>query len=316
MDAKSPSGTDVYQTLNLVVRRHGKENNFKAVLETVRGLMAGTGSINRVIPPWLQPVLLGQGDPNAASYKSSTLQEYSRKTVGVANPDAALDYGDTFLNEEHVRASFPDAKVIVDGREEVAKEEKNDGKHRLNYRVRAIETDGKPTVEATSYPFLEHVKGNPVRFTPIQVGAIRSGLSSGLTVVVGPPGTGKTDVAVQIIASLYHSFPTQRTVVITHSNAALNDIFQKVMSRGDVEERYLLRLGGGNATNKFNPRFHKAGSRSLVSPNAASFCRSNCYQSRWASVVRLNEELMVLRPILVRRRSISTSTIRKRGSGL
>jgi intron-binding protein aquarius len=66
-----------------------------------------------------------------------------------------------------------------------------------------------------------------------------------LTVVVGPPGTGKTDVAVQIIASLYHSFPTQRTVVITHSNAALNDIFQKVMSRGDVEERYLLRLGGG-----------------------------------------------------------------------
>jgi intron-binding protein aquarius len=245
MDAKSASGTDVYQTLNLVVRRHGKENNFKAVLETVRGLMAGTGSINRVIPPWLQPVLLGQGDPNAASYKSSTLQAYSRKTIGVANPDAALDYGDTFLSEEHVRASFPDAKVIVDGREEVANGKDNNDKRRLNYRVRVIESDGKPTVEATPYPFLEHVKGNPVRFTPRQVGAIRSGLSPGLTVVVGPPGTGKTDVAVQIIASLYHSFPTQRTVVITHSNAALNDIFQKVMSRGDVNERYLLRLGGG-----------------------------------------------------------------------
>jgi intron-binding protein aquarius len=56
---------------------------------------------------------------------------------------------------------------------------------------------------------------------------------------------GKTDVAVQIIASLYHSFPTQRTVIITHSNAALNDIFQKVMIRGDIEERYLVRLGGG-----------------------------------------------------------------------
>jgi intron-binding protein aquarius len=55
----------------------------------------------------------------------------------------------------------------------------------------------------------------------------------------------KTDVAVQIIASLYHSFPTQRTVIITHSNAALNDIFQKVMLRGDVDERYMVRLGAG-----------------------------------------------------------------------
>lgn len=52
-------------------------------------------------------------------------------------------------------------------------------------------------------------------------------------------------MAVQIITSLYHSFPTQRTIVITHSNAALNDIFQKVMARGDIEERYLIRLGAG-----------------------------------------------------------------------
>jgi intron-binding protein aquarius len=44
---------------------------------------------------------------------------------------------------------------------------------------------------------------------------------------------------------LYHSFPTQRTIIITHSNAALNDIFQKVMIRGDIHERYMLRLGGG-----------------------------------------------------------------------
>lgn len=59
------------------------------------------------------------------------------------------------------------------------------------------------------------------------------------------PTPGKTDVAVQIIASLYHSFPNQRTVVITHSNAALNDIFEKVVLRGDVEEMSLLRLGSG-----------------------------------------------------------------------
>ncbi len=63
--------------------------------------------------------------------------------------------------------------------------------------------------------------------------------------VVGPPGTGKTDLVVQIIANIYHSFPMQRTVIITHSNAALNDIFEKVMARGDVDERHMIRLGAG-----------------------------------------------------------------------
>lgn len=38
---------------------------------------------------------------------------------------------------------------------------------------------------------------NSVRFTPVQVEAIRSGVNPGLTMVVGPPGTGKTDTAVQ-----------------------------------------------------------------------------------------------------------------------
>ena len=48
--------------------------------------------------------------------------------------------------------------------------------------------------------------------------AIRSGVNPGLTLVVGPPGTGKTDVAVQIISNLYHNFPEQRTLLVTHSN--------------------------------------------------------------------------------------------------
>lgn len=39
-----------------------------------------------------------------------------------------------------------------------------------------------------------------------------------LSQVVGPPGTGKTDVAVQIISNIYHNFPEQRTLLVTHSN--------------------------------------------------------------------------------------------------
>lgn len=45
-----------------------------------------------------------------------------------------------------------------------------------------------------------------------------SGVQHGLTMVVGPPGTGKTDTAVQIMHVLYHNQPEQRTLLITHSN--------------------------------------------------------------------------------------------------
>jgi intron-binding protein aquarius len=49
-----------------------------------------------------------------------------------------------------------------------------------------------------------------------------------LTVVVGPPGTGKTDVAVQIVHNLYHNFKDEKILVLAHSNAALDDIFGKI----------------------------------------------------------------------------------------
>lgn len=64
--------------------------------------------------------------------------------------------------------------------------------------------------------------------------------------VVGPPGTGKTDVAVQIITTLYHNYPQHKLLIVAHSNAALNDIFEKIMER-DVAPRHLLRLGSGES---------------------------------------------------------------------
>jgi intron-binding protein aquarius len=148
--------------------------------------MDGVASISRVMPSWLQLILLGCGDPTSASYKSNVVKQYARNTVGVANPDAPLDFGDTFLDEEHLRTSFSNSasevKIIDNG----------GSSGRCNYKIRSIEAngDGKTTIEATTYPFPSEAKGNPVRFTPPQVEAVRSGLSPGLTLVVGPPGTG------------------------------------------------------------------------------------------------------------------------------
>ena len=103
----------------------------------------------------------------------------------------------------------------------------------------------KSYIKSNRGPYPEDIPpSNMIRYTPRQIEAIRSGTNPGLTMIVGPPGTGKTDVAVQIIVNLYHNNPNQKILIVTHSNAALNDLFEKIMAR-DVAPRHLLRLGSG-----------------------------------------------------------------------
>ena len=52
---------DVYETFNVIMRRKPKENNFKAVLETLRDLM----NTHFVVPDWLHDLILGYGEPDA-----------------------------------------------------------------------------------------------------------------------------------------------------------------------------------------------------------------------------------------------------------
>jgi intron-binding protein aquarius len=90
------------------------------------------------------------------------------------------------------------------------------------------------------------------------VEAITSGTQPGLTIIVGPPGTGKTDVATQIINNIYHNFPSQRTLLIAHSNQALNQLFQKIIAL-DIDERHLLRLGHGEEDLETDANYSKHG---------------------------------------------------------
>ncbi|GAB1609948.1 RNA helicase aquarius [Argonauta hians] len=229
---------DVYETFNVIMRRKPKENNFKAVLETIRDLM----NTDCVVPDWLHDLILGYGSPDAAHYSK------------MPNQIATLDWNDTFLSVDHLKDSFPDCDVVVD----------TDTTPLPPFRLTMMadrppnqkgETGGKPAtrpvVKAEAHvvpnrgPYAySQPKRNTVPFTPTQIEAIRSGMQPGLTMVVGPPGTGKTDVAVQIISNLYHNFPDQRTLIVTHSNQALNQLFEKIIAL-DIDERHLLRLGHG-----------------------------------------------------------------------
>ncbi|CAN6697109.1 unnamed protein product [Malus baccata var. baccata] len=250
---------DVYGTFNILMRRKPKENNFKAILESIRDLM----NEYCIVPDWLHNIFLGYGNPSAAQWTNM--------------PDLleTVDFKDTFLDADHLKECFPDDQVCFTS---------PDGTENLNprppFRIKlpktirsstnalpgnkkssivSIMSDGpmensdsakeKIVVEAYTppdpgpYP-QDQPRKNTVKFTPTQVGAIISGIQPGLTMVVGPPGTGKTDTAVQILNVLYHNCPSQRTLIITHSNQALNDLFEKIMQR-DVPARYLLRLGQG-----------------------------------------------------------------------
>jgi intron-binding protein aquarius len=112
------------------------------------------------------------------------------------------------------------------------------------------------------------VRVNTVRYTPTQgmlsskalivVEAINSGSRPGLTVIIGPPGTGKTDVATQIISNIYHNFPEQRTLLIARSNQALNQLFEKIVAL-DIDDRHLLRLGHGEGSLNTEASFGKSG---------------------------------------------------------
>lgn len=253
---------DIYDSINVIIRRHARENNFRPILETIKRLALSDAAA----PSWLQDVFLGHGDPSASSYKrmSSRLK--------------SIDFRDTFLDWQHLIESLP-GKALEPSEEQessfsppyvldFSSAEQAPESRPAKKRKRKDDESPKDAVEAIKvstykppnngpYP-MDLPKLNKIRFTPAQIDAITSGTQPGLTVIVGPPGTGKTDVATQIINNIYHNFPSQRTLLIAHSNQALNQLFQKIVTL-DIDERHLLRLGRGEEELETDASFSKYG---------------------------------------------------------
>ncbi|KAI4120777.1 MAG: hypothetical protein LQ338_006774 [Usnochroma carphineum] len=259
---KSEGQPDVYESINLIVRRRGRENNFKKILETIRSLALS----DIPVPDWLQEVFLGFGDPTSATYTK------------MPNSISQLDFRDTFLDWKHLVESLPDRVVESSSREEAnikppfilqgittasserprpSKKRRRDDDDVSQPAPKSIRVSTYRPPNNGPYP-TDAPKTNQIRFTPVQVEAIMSGTQPGLTVIVGPPGTGKTDVATQIINNIYHNFPSQRTLLIAHSNQALNQLFQKITNL-DIDERHLLRLGHGEEDLETDVSYSKHG---------------------------------------------------------
>ena len=246
----SSSSQHVHSSFNLLVRRGAKESNFKAVLESIRDLAKEDVSL----PPWLQDVFLGYGDPAMSHFTSMPDEQHLE-----------VDFRDTFLDAEHLKTSFPGWKIDFAGGDDL---QSPFFKAKFSEPLVRKESEGSTSaIIATSpgsmvvepYEGLgSETKRNAVKFTEVQASAILSGMQKGLTMIVGPPGTGKTDVATQILELLYHNHPNQRILLITHSNQALNDLFMKIMNK-NVPARYLLRLGMGEQELETDLEFSRLG---------------------------------------------------------
>ncbi|KAK2786907.1 hypothetical protein FQN51_003462 [Onygenales sp. PD_10] len=275
MDSLAKGKADVYSAINVIVRRKGRENNFRPILETMQNLTIADTNL----PSWLQEVFLGYGDPAGAKYTE------------LDNKVKSVDFRDTFLNWEHLIESFPGRTIEPTGTkassfgppyvlEMFGEKSKaatlNPSKKRRRDQVEVVESTQSP-IRVSSYqppnpgPYpVDAPKLNTIRFTPAQVEAIVSGTQPGLTVIVGPPGTGKTDVATQIISNIYHNFPNERTLLVAHSNQALNQLFQKIMAL-DIDQRHLLRLGRGEEELDTDASYSKFGRVETFLENRASY---------------------------------------------
>ena len=259
---KEKGQPDVYEGINVIVRRSQRENNFRKILQTIQTLALSETEV----PSWIQEVLLGYGDPSSATF------------TRLENRLQSIDFRDTFVDWQHLVESFPNLAVASADHEKELKPpyildipsvSNSEAPVRPSKKRRRDEVDAVPqptdtvrvstyaTPNSGPYPSDAH-KTNAVRFTPTQVQAINSGTQPGLTMVVGPPGTGKTDVATQIISNIYHDFPEQRTLLVAHSNQALNQLFQKIVKL-DIDARHLLRLGQGEGELETKEDFSKLG---------------------------------------------------------
>lgn len=95
-DVERKIADNVYGSINLVLRRKPKENNFKAILHTIRDLMNSPAAV----PSWLHDVFLGYGDPSQAQG---------------AQIEGWIDFRDTFLSYDHLCQSLPDLNVQLTG---------------------------------------------------------------------------------------------------------------------------------------------------------------------------------------------------------
>lgn len=237
---------DVFEGFQVLVRQVGYARHSFSILSTLRNVMS---SEKPIVPKWIEEILIGK-----TSRSNSTYLEDEKNDP--------MDFVDTFVSEYHLKISFPGAEVDIRPLQGPVHE-----KDKRGFNVKISEGESGMLVEAESYPLRRHrTRNQPMRnvnntaFNEAQVRAISSGISLGLSILAGPPGTGKTACVVQIAATLHNSSPQDRTLIITNTNHFSNDLVKRILRR-NVDTLRVLRLGQvkGDAEMSRNSPYSKEG---------------------------------------------------------
>ncbi|CAH0474223.1 unnamed protein product [Peronospora belbahrii] len=231
---------DAYEQVNLLVRRTSREDNYKSVLDIIYRTWRDANK-EELLPAWLHDLFLGYGDPTAALYKS-IYKARAEKQLTVAMSELLVD------GEHALEAGG--AEKLVNGDDETQELSAKDAVPPFTY-VENIR-DGSNFIRA-SHKMSAGCSSidSPVRFTKAQVTAVRTAAFEGLTLVVGPPGTGKTDVAVQLVLNLYRSTSSrEKVLLVAHSSQALDDFFARILARNVINEAEIVRMGQAQLDNE------------------------------------------------------------------
>lgn len=248
---------EVFSGFNIAIRRRSEVNNFFPVLSSLRELVI---SESQVLPKWLEPIFLGR-----STLSSSDSEDGNTSTES----SECLDFADTFVSKQHIAASFPSLKVHF-----ITADQTHEGEvhtEKVGYRI-TLKRSEDECRGLDVEPYALQVKGhtasvfkvsnsaifNEISFNMKQIDAIRSGMRPGLTLIAGPPGTGKTSCIVQVASNLYKSHPHERILIITRTNHALNDLVERILLRG-VDPVRVLRLGQGESEISADEPLSKAG---------------------------------------------------------
>ncbi|TMW67331.1 hypothetical protein Poli38472_012447 [Pythium oligandrum] len=213
-----------YEYTNLLVRRNTRTHHSRAVLETIASTLKEP---EQVLPSWLYDLVLGYGDPAAATYSSLA------------------------KSQRHTSVTIPLLDLFVDGTHAVSTCGANN--------VTLVDENNKP-LEASeaSAPFTlveDLVKNTTVLkahrgasndqmkvLTKAQVTAVKHGVSEGLTLVQGAH-TATQDVVTSILQTVYRSTPTnEKILVVTQTQDAVKSLLTSLEAAHKVDIANIVAL--------------------------------------------------------------------------
>ncbi|WP_181161506.1 DEAD/DEAH box helicase [Maribrevibacterium harenarium] len=131
--------------------------------------------------------------------------------------------------------------------------------------------------------------------TPSQVKAINSGAGSeDYTLVLGPPGTGKTTVILQWVK--YFAAQGKRVLVTSQNNKAVDNVLERLAEEDDFE---CLRIGNENKIS--------SSLESIMLDNKAAELQERMFSAADETLAHLEKQLGYLKILLTHRQDIETA---------